>query len=69
MVQVVSAGRETELFQDFVDADALFFLARRPPPLTEVAALLRSAARHEQQRLRLSDTAGTARRAATRPPA
>src|SRR5689334_10130846 len=35
---VLAAGGEPELFQDFVDADALFFLARRPPPLAEVAA-------------------------------
>src|ERR1043165_4276261 len=60
---ILAAGRETELFQDFVDADSLFFLARRPPPLTEVAALLRSAARHEQRPMRLEELSDTGRRA------
>jgi len=47
---VLAAGREPELFQDFIDSDAIFFLARRPPPLAEVAALLRSALMHDERR-------------------
>ncbi len=58
---VLAAGREPELFQDFVDSDAIFFLSRRPPPLGEVAALLRSALGHEQRRTRIDGATGTAR--------
>ena len=57
---VLAAGREPELFQDFVDADAVFFLSRRPPPAGEVAALLRSALTHGQRRV-LLEPAGDAR--------
>src|SRR5688500_8342903 len=45
---VLAAGREPELFQDFIDDDRIFFLSRRPPPLGEVAALLRSALAHDE---------------------
>jgi ATP-binding cassette subfamily B protein len=58
---VLAAGREPELFQDFVDADAIFFLSRRPPPLGEVAALLRSALRHDHARARLGGASETSR--------
>jgi ABC-type bacteriocin/lantibiotic exporter with double-glycine peptidase domain len=47
---VLAAGGEAELFQDFIDSDAIFFLSRRPPPLSEVAALLRSALAHDERR-------------------
>ncbi len=55
---VLAAGPEPELFQDFIDADEVFFLSRRPPPLGEVAALLRSALNHDDRRARLSGDAG-----------
>jgi ABC-type bacteriocin/lantibiotic exporter with double-glycine peptidase domain len=47
---VLATGSEPEMFQDFVDADQIFFLSRRPPPLDEVAVLLRGALRHDQRR-------------------
>ncbi|HEX6099578.1 MAG TPA: ABC transporter transmembrane domain-containing protein [Thermoanaerobaculia bacterium] len=50
---VLAAGREPELFQDFIDDDRIFFLSRRPPPIGEVAALLRSALAHDERRKRL----------------
>ncbi|HYR30020.1 MAG TPA: hypothetical protein VEU30_16235, partial [Thermoanaerobaculia bacterium] len=50
---VLAAGNEPELFQDFIDSDSLFFLSRRPPPLDEIAALLRSALAHDERRARL----------------
>ncbi|HYK05875.1 MAG TPA: ABC transporter transmembrane domain-containing protein [Thermoanaerobaculia bacterium] len=55
---VLAAGREPELFQDFIDDDRIFFLSRRPPPLGEVAALLRSALAHDERRKRLDRVAG-----------
>lgn len=55
---VLAAGREPELFQDFIDNDRIFFLSRRPPPLGEVAALLRSALAHDERRKRLDRVAG-----------
>src|SRR5262245_37862492 len=55
---VLAAGREPELFQDFVDSDAIFFISRRPPPLGEVAALLRSALDHDEHRKRMTGAAG-----------
>jgi ATP-binding cassette, subfamily B, bacterial len=53
---VLAAGREPELFQDFIDNDTIFFLSRRPPPLDEVAALLRSALAHDERRKRHDST-------------
>lgn len=58
---VLAAGREPELFQDFIDDDRIFFLSRRPPPLGEVAALLRSALAHDERRKRLDRGAGAER--------
>ena len=58
---VLAAGREPELFQDFIDTDVVFFLSRRPPPLGEVAALLRSALAHDERRRRLDSGAGAER--------
>jgi ATP-binding cassette subfamily B protein len=55
---VLAAGGEPELFQDFIDTDAIFFLSRRPPPLGEVAALLRSALAHDERRRRLDGVSG-----------
>ena len=55
---VLAAGREPELFQDFIDDDRIFFLSRRPPPIGEVAALLRSALGHDERRQRLDHGAG-----------
>ncbi|HEY0371463.1 MAG TPA: GAF domain-containing protein, partial [Thermoanaerobaculia bacterium] len=46
---VLAAGGEPELFQDFIDSDSIYFLSRRPPPLDDVAALLRSALAHERR--------------------
>jgi ATP-binding cassette, subfamily B, bacterial len=57
---VLAAGREPELFQDFIDSDSIYFLSRRPPPLAEVAALLRSALAHDQRR-RQDDVTGAER--------
>jgi ATP-binding cassette, subfamily B, bacterial len=62
---VLAAGREPELFQDFIDNDTVFFLSRRPPPLGEVAALLRSALAHDERRKRLGDAVTGAERGAT----
>ena len=59
---VLAAGSEPETFQDLIDADQIFFLSRRPPPLDEVAALLRGALRHGQRR-REDNAAGGARSA------
>jgi len=56
---VLAAGNEPEMFQDFVDADQIFFLSRRPPPLDEVAVLLRGALRHDQRRAEENAAAGT----------
>ena len=61
---VLAAGREPELFQDFIDSDTIFFLSRRPPPLAEVAALLRSALGHDDRRKRLGDAVTGAERGA-----
>lgn len=47
---VLAAGDEPELFQDAIDDDRLFFLARQPPSIDEIAALLRGALRHEERR-------------------
>jgi ATP-binding cassette subfamily B protein len=58
---VLAAGREPELFQDFIDSDAIFFLSRRPPPLVEVAALLRSALAHDERRGRFDGASGAER--------
>jgi ATP-binding cassette subfamily B protein len=58
---VLAAGREPELFQDFIDSDAIFFLSRRPPPLAEVAALLRSALDQDDRRKRLDRVTGAER--------
>jgi ATP-binding cassette subfamily B protein len=58
---VLAAGGEPELFQDFIDTDAIFFLSRRPPPLGEVAALLRSALAHDERRGLLADVTGAER--------
>jgi ATP-binding cassette subfamily B protein len=58
---VLAAGREPELFQDFIDSDSIFFLSRRPPPLGEVAALLRSALAHDERRKRLDGVNGAER--------
>jgi ATP-binding cassette, subfamily B, bacterial len=56
---VLAAGNEPEIFQDFINDDAIFFLSRRPPPLDEVAALLRSALQHDDRRKsRLGVTGG-----------
>src|SRR6185436_9025821 len=56
---VLADGRGTEIFQDFINDDAIFFLSRRPPPLDEVAALLRSALQHDDTRKwRLGVTGG-----------
>jgi ATP-binding cassette, subfamily B, bacterial len=59
-VVVLAAGGEPELFQEFVDADAVFFLSRRPPPVGEMAVLLRSALTHDPRRP-LPGPAGDAR--------
>ena len=56
---VLAAGSEPEMFQDFVDADQIFFLSRRPPPLHEVAVLLRGALRHDQRREENGAASGT----------
>jgi ABC-type bacteriocin/lantibiotic exporter with double-glycine peptidase domain len=58
---VLAAGREPELFQDFINDDSIFFLSRRPPPLGEVAALLRSALAHDERRKRLDRVPGAER--------
>src|SRR6185436_830579 len=55
---VLAAGSEAETFQHLVDADQIFFLSRRPPPLDEVAALLRGALRHDQRRREDNAAAG-----------
>jgi ABC-type bacteriocin/lantibiotic exporter with double-glycine peptidase domain len=47
---VLAAGRDLDLFQDAVDDDRLYFLARRPPPIEQVAALIRGALTHENRR-------------------
>lgn len=47
---VLAAGDAPELFQDFVDDDRIFFLARRAPSLDDVASLLRSAFAHDAHR-------------------
>ena len=60
---VLAAGREPEIFQDFIDSDVIYFLSRRPPPLDEVAALLRSALAHDERQKRL-DRVNTAERGA-----
>ncbi len=57
---VLAAGREPELFQDFIDSDSIYFLSRRPPPVAEVAALLRSALAHDERR-RQDDVSGAER--------
>src|SRR5258706_472465 len=56
---VLATGSEPEMFQDFIDADQIFFLSRRPPPLDEVAVLLRGALRHDQRRAEDNAAAGT----------
>ena len=56
---VLAAGSEPEIFQDLIDDDQLFFLSRRPPPLDEVAALLRGALRHDQRRMQRDAADGT----------
>ncbi len=58
---VLAAGREPEIFQDFINDDAVFFLSRRPPPLDDVAALLRSALQHDHARKSRRGATGGAR--------
>jgi ATP-binding cassette subfamily B protein len=49
---VLAAGDEPDLFQAAVDDDRLFFLTRHPPPIEEIAALLRGAVAHDQREQR-----------------
>ncbi|HSY47943.1 MAG TPA: ABC transporter transmembrane domain-containing protein [Thermoanaerobaculia bacterium] len=51
---VLAAGPEAERFQEHVNDDRIFFLSRRPPPLDEVAVLLRSALMHDERVARLA---------------
>jgi len=49
---VLAAGPELERFQDFVDADQVYYLSQKMPPLADAANVLRSALAHQRTRHR-----------------